>query len=174
MLLLHLMFFLCPEKVRAIYIDHQLQALSADWGEFVADQCQQLDIPCTIQPVNVASGNLEQQARNSRYQAYRQHLQADEILVLAHHQQDQAETLMLRLLSGAGVDGLAAMKQIDVRENLTIWRPLLDISREQICQWASELNVQNIEDPTNADTHYDRAWARQTLWPVLSQRYPKM
>ncbi len=174
MLLLHLMFFLCPEKVRAIYIDHQLQALSADWGKFVAHQCQQLNIPCIIQPVHVASGNLEQQARNSRYQAYLQHLQADEMLVLAHHQQDQAETLMLRLLSGAGVDGLAAMKQIDVRENLTIWRPLLDISREQICQWASDLNVQNIEDPTNADTHYDRAWARQTLWPVLSERYPKM
>lgn len=174
MLLLHLMFFLCPQKVRAIYVDHQLQALSADWGKFVAHQCQQLNIPCIIQPVHVASGNLEQQARNSRYQAYLQHLQADEILVLAHHQQDQAETLMLRLLSGAGVDGLAAMKQIDVRENLTIWRPLLDISREQICQWASDLNVQNIEDPTNADTHYDRAWARQTLWPVLSERYPKM
>lgn len=174
MLLLHLMFFLCPEKVRAIYIDHQLQALSADWGKFVAHQCQQLNIPCIIQPVHVASGNLEQQARNSRYQAYLQHLQADEMLVLAHHQQDQAETLMLRLLSGTGVDGLAAMKQIDVRENLTIWRPLLDISREQICQWASDLNVQNIEDPTNADTHYDRAWARQTLWPVLSERYPKM
>lgn len=174
MLLLHLMFFLCPEKVRAIYVDHQLQALSADWGKFVAHQCQQLNIPCIIQPVNVASGNLEQQARNSRYQAYLQHLQADEILVLAHHQQDQAETLMLRLLSGAGVDGLAAMKQLDIRENLTIWRPLLDISREQICQWASDLNVQNIEDPTNADTHYDRAWARQTLWPLLSQRYPKM
>lgn len=174
MLLLHLMFFLCPEKVRAIYVDHQLQALSADWGKFVAHQCQQLNIPCIIQPVNVASGNLEQQARNSRYQAYLQHLQADEMLVLAHHQQDQAETLMLRLLSGAGVDGLTAMKQIDVRENLTIWRPLLDISREQICQWASDLNVQNIEDPTNADTHYDRAWARHTLWPVLSERYPKM
>ena len=174
MLLLHLMFFLCPEKVRAIYVDHQLQALSADWGKFVAHQCQQLNIPCIIQPVHVASGNLEQQARNSRYQAYLQHLQADEMLVLAHHQQDQAETLMLRLLSGAGVDGLAAMKQIDIRENLTIWRPLLNISREQICQWASDLNVQNIEDPTNADTHYDRAWARQTLWPVLSERYPKM
>ncbi|MCO8083340.1 tRNA lysidine(34) synthetase TilS [Acinetobacter lwoffii] len=174
MLLLHLMFFLCPEKVRAIYVDHQLQALSADWGKFVAHQCQQLNIPCIIQPVHVASGNLEQQARNSRYQAYLQHLQADEMLVLAHHQQDQAETLMLRLLSGAGVDGLAAMKQIDGRENLTIWRPLLDISREQICQWASDLNIENIEDPTNADTHYDRAWARQMLWPVLSERYPKM
>ncbi len=174
MLLLHLMFFLCPEKVRAIYVDHQLQAISVDWGKFVAHQCQQLNIPCIIQPVRVASGNLEQQARHSRYQAYLQHLQADEVLVLAHHQQDQAETLMLRLLSGAGVDGLAAMKQVDVRENLTIWRPLLDISREQICQWASNLNVQNIEDPTNDDTHYDRAWARQTLWPVLNERYPKM
>lgn len=174
MLLLHLMFFLCPEKVRAIYVDHQLQAISVDWGKFVAHQCQQLNIPCIIQPVRVASGNLEQQARHSRYQAYLQHLQADEVLVLAHHQQDQAETLMLRLLSGAGVDGLAAMKQVDVRENLTIWRPLLDISRGQICQWASNLNVQNIEDPTNDDTHYDRAWARQTLWPVLNERYPKM
>lgn len=174
MLLLHLMFFLCPEKVRAIYIDHQLQAFSADWGKFVADRCQQLSIPCIIQPVQVKNGNLEQQARHCRYQACLQHLQTDEILVLAHHQQDQAETLMLRLLSGAGVDGLAAMKQVDVRENLTIWRPLLDISREQICQWAKHLNIQNIEDPSNADTHYDRAWARQTLWPVLSERYPKM
>ncbi|UHT65824.1 tRNA(Ile)-lysidine synthetase [Acinetobacter lwoffii] len=174
MLLLHLMFFLCPEKIRAIYVDHQLQSISSAWGTFVQQQCRQLNIPCIIQPVNVASGNLEQQARNSRYQAYLQHLQADEMLVLAHHQQDQAETLMLRLLSGAGVDGLAAMKQIDIRENLTIWRPLLNISREQICQWASDLNVQNIEDPTNADTYYDRVWARQTLWPVLSQRYPKM
>ncbi len=174
MLLLHLMFFLCRGKVRAIYVDHQLQSISSAWGTFVQQQCQQLNIPCIIQPVNVANGNLEQQARDSRYQAYLQHLQADEMLVLAHHQQDQAETLMLRLLSGAGIDGLAAMKQIDVRENLTIWRPLLDISREQICQWASELNVQNIEDPTNDDTHYDRAWARQTLWPVLSERYPKM
>ena len=174
MLLLHLMFFLCSEKIRAIYVDHQLQSISSTWGTFVQQQCQQLNIPCIIQPVNVASGNLEQQARNSRYQAYLQHLQADEILVLAHHQQDQAETLMLRLLSGTGVDGLAAMKQLDIRENFTIWRPLLDISREQICQWASDLNVQNIEDPTNADTHYDRAWARQTLWPLLSQRYPKM
>ena len=96
MLLLHLMFFLCSEKIRAIYVDHQLQSISSAWGTFVQQQCRQLNIPCIIQPVNVASGNLEQQARNSRYQAYLQHLQADEILVLAHHQQDQAETLMLR------------------------------------------------------------------------------
>ncbi len=174
MLLLHLMFFLCPEKIRAIYVDHQLQNSSAEWGSFVREECQKLNIPCIIQPVEVAPGNLENQAREARYQAYLQHLQSNEMLVLAHHQQDQAETLMLRLLSGAGVDGLSAMKQLDVREDYRIWRPLLNISREQICQWAADLHIQNIEDPTNQDCTYDRAWARQCLWPLLSERFPKM
>ncbi len=123
MLLLHLMFFLCPKKIRAIYVDHQLQSLSSSWGEFVRAECARLNIPCIVQAVHVAEGNLEQQARQSRYQAYQQHLQDNEILVLAHHQQDQAETLMLRLLSGAGVDGLSAMKRVDVREDFSIWRP---------------------------------------------------
>src|SRR5690606_29144387 len=101
MLLLHLMFFLCPEKIRAIYEDHQMQSISSACDTFVQQQCRQVNIPCIIQPVNVDSGNLEQQARNARYQAYLQHLQADEMLVLAHQQQDQSDTLMLRLLAGA-------------------------------------------------------------------------
>ena len=174
MLLLRLMSDLFPEKIRAIYVDHQLQKISADWGQFVSDQCAALNVPCIVEAVEVQDGNLEHQARNARYQAYSKHLKANDILVLAHHQQDQAETLMLRLLSGAGVHGLSAMKQVDVRKQFTIWRPLLDISREQIGQWATQLNVQNIEDPTNLDTHYDRAWCRHELWPLLQQRYPKM
>ena len=174
MLLLRLMSDLFPEKIRAIYVDHQLQKISADWGQFVSDQCAALNVPCIVEAVEVQDGNLEHQARNARYQAYSKHLKANEILVLAHHQQDQAETLMLRLLSGAGVHGLSAMKQVDVRKQFTIWRPLLDISREQICQWVIQLGVQNIEDPTNLDTYYDRAWCRHELWPLLQQRYPKM
>ena len=174
MLLLHLMSYLYPEKIRAIYIDHQLQAISADWGIFVSEQCAALNVPCLVEKVDVQQGNLEQQARTARYAAYSKYLKPNEILVLAHHQQDQAETLMLRLLSGAGVHGLAAMKKVDVREQFTIWRPLLDLAREQICQWAAQLNVQNIQDPTNLDTHYDRAWCRHELWPILQNRYPKM
>ena len=174
MLLLHLMSFLFPQKVRAIYVDHQLQSMSSAWGDFVLNTCQQLQVPCSVVPVRVAEGNLENQARNARYQAFAEHLQHNEVLVLAHHQQDQAETLMLRLLSGAGVQGLSAMSTVDVRAQMTLWRPLLELSREQICQWAVQLNVQNIEDPTNADPDYDRAWCRQILWPVLQQRFPKM
>ncbi|NLN56772.1 MAG: tRNA lysidine(34) synthetase TilS [Gammaproteobacteria bacterium] len=174
MLLLHLLSFLCPEKVRAIYIDHQLQSPSAAWGELVQTTCHSLNVPCALQKVSVAEGNLENQARQARYHAYMQHLDANEVLVLAHHQQDQAETVLLRLLSGTGVHGLAAMQAIDVRENLTIWRPLLDVSREQICQWCAVLKLDYVQDPSNQDVHYDRAWSREILWPVLQQRFPKM
>ncbi len=174
MLLLHLLSFLCPEKVRAIYIDHQLQSPSAAWGALVQATCQNLNVPCVLQKVSVSEGNLENQARQARYQAYMQHLDSNEVLVLAHHQQDQAETVLLRLFSGAGVQGLAAMQAVDVRDDISIWRPLLDISREQICQWSAELKLDYVQDPSNQDVHYDRAWAREILWPVVQQRFPKM
>ncbi len=160
MLLLHLMSQIFPQKIRVIYIDHQLQSKSAEWGEFVAKQATHLNIPYTIQKVQVTDGNLEAQARQARYQAYLQHLQANEILVLAHHQQDQAETVILRLLSGAGVDGLAAMQSID--------------HREQIAEWTTQLEIEYVVDPTNYDIHYDRAWSREELWPFLQNRFPKM
>ncbi len=92
-------------------------------GKLVASQATSLNISYIIQKVQISDGNLEAQARQARYQAYQQHLQQNEILLLAHHQQDQAETAILRLLSGTGVDGLAAMQAIDYRENMTIWRP---------------------------------------------------
>ena len=174
MLLLHLMVQLFPHQVRAIYVNHQLQTASDDWADFVAQQCTTLQIPYILQTVQVAEGNLENQARQARYDAYLQHLQTNEVLVLAHHQQDQAETLILRLFSGAGVAGLSAMQAVDHREQLTIWRPLLETSREQICQWVEQLKIAYINDPTNLDTHYDRAWCRHELWHILQSRYPKM
>ncbi len=174
MLLLHLMAQIFPQKIRAIYIDHQLQEQSAEWGEFVASQATSLNIPYIIQKVQISDGNLEAQARQARYQAYQLHLQENEILLLAHHQQDQAETAILRLLSGTGVDGLAAMQTIDYRANMTIWRPFLDLTREQIAFWTAQLEVKYIDDPMNYDTHYDRVWCREELWPFLTKRFPKM
>ncbi|WP_337078213.1 tRNA lysidine(34) synthetase TilS [Acinetobacter pittii] len=174
MLLLHLMSQIFPQKIRVIYIDHQLQSKSAEWGKLVAKQVTRLNIPYIIKKVQVTDGNLEAQARQARYQAYLQHLQANEILVLAHHQQDQAETVILRLLSGAGVDGLAAMQSIDHRVDMTIWRPFLDLTREQIAEWTTQLEIEYVDDPTNYDIHYDRAWSREELWPFLQNRFPKM
>ncbi len=178
MLLLYVMAQLFPNQIRAIYVNHQLQKVSDDWADFVAQQCLILNIPYIIQNVQVANGNLENQAREARYQAYLQYLQEKEVLVLAHHQQDQAETVILRLLSGAGVSGLSAMQIVDHRtidqKEMTLWRPLLDLSREQICQWVEQLNIPYVDDPTNLDTQYDRAWCRHELWHILQSRYPKM
>ncbi len=83
-----------PQKIRVIHIDHQLQEQSAEWSKLVANQAISLNIPYIIQKVQVTDGNLEAQARQARYQAYLQHLQPNETLVLAHHQQDQAETVI--------------------------------------------------------------------------------
>ena len=174
MLLLFLMAVICPNRIRAIYINHQLQKVSDEWAEFIQHHCRALSIPLIVEAVEVAAGNLEHQARNARYQAFKQHQLDTDILVLAHHQQDQAETLMLRLLSGAGVQGLSAMKQLDCRTDLTIWRPMLDLSREQICQWVEQAQITYVNDPTNLDTHYDRAWCRHELWHILQSRFPKM
>ena len=174
MLLLHLMAALCPERIRAIYINHQLQQQNAAWGDFVQAQAEKLGIPCIVEKVQVHVGNLEQQARDARYRAYQKHLNNNDILVLAHHQQDQAETVLLRLFSGSGIQGLSAMKALDVRDQMTIWRPLLNLSREQIATWTHSLAIPYVTDPTNTDTHYDRAWCREVLWPVVQQRFPKM
>jgi len=174
MLLLYLMAELFPKQSRAIYVDHQLQQPSAMWGEQVQQHAQHLSIPVIIQKVQVDVGNLEQQARQARYQAYQQHLQSNEILVLAHHQQDQAETVLLRLFSGAGVNGLAAMQQVDIRQDMTIWRPFLDLSHEQIAAWSAQIGFDYVTDPSNHNIHYDRAWCREVLWDVLQNRFPKM
>lgn len=174
MLLLYLLSQLFPHRVKAIYVNHQLQSANIEWAQFVTLFCQQNNIPCAVVPVTVSQGNLEQEARNSRYQAFERQLCPQDILVLAHHQQDQAETLLLRLFSGTGVQGMCAMRQIDNRDDMTLWRPLLDLSREQIEYWVDQLQLPFVTDLTNFDTHYDRAWARKSLWPLVSQRFPKM
>lgn len=174
MLLLFLLSEIYPNRIRAIYVNHQLQAPSRAWGELVQAFCKTLDVECIVQAVEVSQGNLENQARTARYQAFSQHLQADEILVLAHHQQDQAETMLLRLLSGTGVKGLAAMQCYEQREQFNLWRPLLQLTREQIGQWVEQLQLPFVNDPSNLDQHYDRAWCRGQLWPMLQQRYPQM
>ena len=205
MLLLCLLAQLIPARLKVISIDHQLQDQSAAWCQLVAQYCQSSNIPCHIAQVTVAQGNLEAQARAARYQVFLQQLKAHDVLVLAHHQQDQAETLLLRLLQGAGVQGLAAMRRLEVRQlqsnqaattlvppnasqaqhdalatdsdatsTFLLWRPFLELSKQQISAWCSQLQLDYVDDPMNHQLDYDRVWCRQQLWPVLKQRFPQM
>lgn len=165
---------LCPARVRIVHINHQLQAPATQWASWLAVQCQQWQLPCTIQTVNVAAGNIEAQARKARYQALFSVLQDHEILVLGHHQQDQAETIFLRLMSGSGVKGLSAMQAVEHRNTKRLWRPLLNSSRQHITELATLLCPEYIDDPANTQDNFDRVFLRQQVWPLLKNRWPSM
>lgn len=163
---------MCPDRVRIIHINHQLQQPAAEWARSLAQQCHVWQLPCVIRAVDVANGNLEQQARKARYQAIFETIHADEVLVLGHHQQDQAETVLLRLMTGSGVVGLSAMQQYEQRGQYTFWRPWLTVSRAQVTALATLICPDFINDPANEDLRFDRVILRQQVWPILQARWP--
>jgi tRNA(Ile)-lysidine synthase len=160
------------QHLRVVHVDHDLQAPSAAWADSVVQHGAALNIPVVVKKVVVAAGNLEAEARRARYLAYREVIEADEVLILAHHQQDQAETVLMRLLSGSGVSGLAAMRELQERDGLQILRPWLGVARSDIHQFAVNHALQWVDDPANDDTHYERVLLRQQVWPLLGQHWP--
>lgn len=178
MLLLELLAELIPERLQVVSIDHQLQVDGAQWSAFVAEYCRQKAIFCRVVAVQVAAGNVEAEARKARYQAFFDVLMPNDVLVLAHHQQDQAETVLLHLLQGSGVSGLAAMRECELRDfaqgQYWLWRPLLSISKQKIHAWVNQTGTPYVHDPMNFETKYDRVWCREVLWTQLAQRFPAM
>ncbi|MDE2421486.1 MAG: tRNA lysidine(34) synthetase TilS [Gammaproteobacteria bacterium] len=158
-------------QLRVIHVDHDLQAPSAAWAKQVVAQCEALSVDVIVKKVKVAAGNMENEARNARYAAFRDVIAPDEVLVLAHHQQDQAETVLMRLLNGSGVSGLAAMRVMQTQDELTIFRPLLNTSRAEIHQFAVNHDLQWVDDPANEDLSFDRVVMRQKVWPVLAEHW---
>ena len=158
-------------QLRVVHVDHDLQAPSCEWAKQVVAQCEALNIDVIVKKVKVAAGNLENEARNARYAAFRQVISPDEVLVLAHHQQDQAETVLMRLLSGSGVSGLAAMREVQTQNDLTIFRPLLKTSRDEINQYGLNHQLQWVDDPANHDLSFDRVVMREKVWPLLASHW---
>lgn len=162
-------------EIEAIHIDHGLQAESSRWAAHCQTVCAQLKVPFQLQTLNVCSHpgqSPEDAARTARYQAFADHLAADECLLTAHHQEDQAETLLLQLLRGSGPAGLAAMPVIKPFASGWLARPLLNFARSALHAYARQHELQWIEDPTNVQTHFDRNYLRQNVWPVIQHRWP--
>jgi tRNA(Ile)-lysidine synthase len=137
--------------------------------------CQQLGVSCALLRVNVQQRNgqsLEAQARNARYQAFTELTRERDMLLLAHHRDDQAETLLLQLLRGAGVKGLAAMPACTAFSDGWLARPLLEFSRAQLLTYARERQLDWIEDPSNQDPAFDRNYLRHRVMPLLYARWP--
>lgn len=160
-------------RLRVVHINHQLQPHSADWAAHCERVVAGLSLPCKVVAVQVdLAEGLEAGARQARYQALFNDAQRDGATVItAHHRDDQAETLLLRLLRGAGVQGLAAMRALDHRQGATLWRPLLELPRSALERSARERGLQWQEDPSNQDQSLRRNYLRHSILPALRQRW---
>ncbi len=164
-------------SIRALHIDHGLHADSAVWSQHCEAVAAELGIDVETIRVNVDKIDelgLEAAAREARYHAFRYDLAEDEVLITAQHQQDQAETLMLQLLRGAGPGGLSAMGPESRLDGLTIVRPLLTVSQQDILDYAALHQLEWIDDPSNDDLSLSRNYLRHEVWPLLTQRWPAL
>ena len=162
--------------LRAVHVDHNLQADSAMWARHCAAFAEQLGVPLETRTVEVARApglGLEATARRARYGVIEDMLAEGEILALAHHRDDQAETVLLKLLRGAGPEGLGAMRTLRRFGAGYAWRPLLTLPRATLRNYAERNRLLWIEDPSNADTSLDRNFLRVEVLPRITRRWPE-
>lgn len=159
---------------QAIHINHQLSDNAHTWQQFCEDEAQRHQIPLSVYKVLVENQGrgLEDAARSARYQIFTSVLKENEILLTAHHANDQAETFLFRLVRGAGLTGLSAIAESRKLGAGKLLRPLLSVSREKLLAYARENGLQWVEDESNRNTDFDRNYIRAQLLPGLLQRWP--
>ena len=177
--LLHLLHTLAPRfewRLSALHVHHGISPNADAWADFCTELCARYDIPLNVVRVNIsrlrAEHGIEAAARKLRHASF---LGRDcDCIALAHHADDQVETLLLQLLRGAGVKGVAAMPLFKTATTHTpaTMRPLLDIPRGTLLEYAVQNSLQWVEDESNADDSYPRNFLRHRLLPVLEQKFP--
>jgi len=158
----------------AIHVDHQLSANAQDWRAHCEQLCARLDVELVQRQVNVVDGGNgpEAAARTARYAVFEELVGAGEVLLLAHHADDQIETFFLRLLRGAGTLGLSAMPQQRVLGRGQLLRPLLELPRAALLSYAHKRQLSWVEDDSNQDQALDRNYLRLSILPGLGERWP--
>lgn len=183
--LLHLLHQLAPRfswKIAALHVHHGISSNADDWAVFCTNLCNQYQIPLQIEKVDIAplrAQGIEAAARRLRLAAFA--AQSCDFVALAHHADDQVETLFLQLLRGAGVRGASAMPLLssskrsllsEQKNSHQIVRPLLHTSRQEILDYAAAHDLQWVEDESNADEGYPRNFLRHRLLPLLGEKFP--
>lgn len=176
--LLHLLVDLAQQHrlppIAAVHVHHGIQAVAEAWPKHCQAVCDALGLPLQVIDVQVPGGaSLEQAAREARYGAFARLTASNELLLTAQHRDDQAETLLFRLLRGAGVRGLSAMPSVRPLGGGQLLRPLLDVPRAELERYATEHRLSWVEDPSNADHQYSRNYLRHQVMPALTARWPQ-
>ena len=160
------------KNVHAFHVHHGIQKEADQWQAHCKAVAKKLG--CHFDTRNVKlnkQSNIESQARNLRYEALTEMCQAHNIqdLLLAHHLDDQAETVLIQLMRGAGLPGLSAMPQVKSKELIHLWRPFLNMRRKDLEIYAKEHQLTWIEDPSNQDESYRRNAIRKSILPTLEK-----
>jgi len=159
--------------VRAIHVHHGLSPNADAWAAFCRRLCKQWNIPISVRRVRVrrTGKGLEAAAREARYAAFSK--EKTDVIALAHHLDDQAETVLMNLLRGAGLRGASGMRSRSGFEGKLLARPLLDLPRESLADYARLHGLEWIEDESNADDAFTRNFVRRRLGPLIERRFPQ-
>jgi tRNA(Ile)-lysidine synthase len=161
--------------VRAVHVDHGLQSAAPAFREACAAWCGKLNIPLTVISVIVdmpPGASIEAAARDARYAAIGAELRPGECLLTAHHSEDQAETLLLQALRGAGLKGLSAMPLCRPLGQGWHLRPVLTVSKDELREFGAGFGAACAEDPMNQDLRFERSYLRRQVWPLIEARWP--
>ena len=176
--LLHLLREYCVKPARRLeahHVDHALQADSAGWARRCAAIAAKLGVPFSSQRLTQSpsrGASIEAWAREARYAALLARCDARSALVTAHHQDDQAETVLLAALRGSGPHGLAAIRAAGEYHGCRVWRPLLNMRRDELLAYAQALDLEWLEDPSNGEPRFARNRLRATVLPLLEREFP--
>jgi tRNA(Ile)-lysidine synthase len=162
-------------EVTAVHVNHGINKDADLWADHCRIFCAEINIDFEVLNIDARhekGESPEAKARELRYQAIKSLMSNDDILLTAHHQNDQAETFLLQLLRGSGAKGLSCMPLIRGYGKGSLVRPLLTFSREQLAVYAKQENLVWIEDISNENTDYDRNHIRRDILPIIEKRWP--
>ena len=162
------------DVIKAIHINHNLHETSKEWVDFVTDACKKYKLPLIIESINPKQEGfgLEAEAREQRYKKFKEIILDNECLLTAHHLDDQIETMLFRIFRGTGLDGLRSIRKKAKFGKGLLCRPLINIPREAIEQYAKLNDIKWIEDPSNKNIDFDRNYLRNNIVPSIKKRWP--
>ena len=173
--LVHVMVELVgKKKITVVHVNHQLSADSDIWQEHCEDICLELgvDIICKTVSIKNRGTGIEDAAREARYGIFEKLLKKNDLLILAHHADDQIETMLFRLFRGSGIKGMSGMPTSRLLGNGELFRPLLPFFRRDLESYALANQINWIEDDSNLDVAFDRNFIRHKLIPTINERWP--
>ena len=177
----HVLLHLCAyntvikAKLTAVYIHHGLQVEAESWARHCQETAESLGVGFRVLRVNAEASqgeSPEEAARNARYKALKSLMAVNDALLVAQHREDQLETVLLQLMRGSGLRGLSGMPYCKAFGQGVLLRPLLDVTKQAINDYAKTHALSWVEDPSNNSSAYDRNFLRNEVVPLLKQRWP--